>query len=184
MKRLLFAAALAAAAVPALATDVGVSVNIGQPGFYGQINIGNAPPPQLIYPQPLIIQQPRVVGRPIYLRVPPGHAKNWRKHCGRYNACGRPVYFVQDNWYNQVYAPRYRETHRDSYRDNNYRSDDRRDYRVQRDDRGERHGAMEQRGRDHEPRNGNGHGRGRDQEQRHDNGNGHGNGRGHDKNRD
>jgi len=27
---------------------------------------------------------------PVYLHVPPGHAKNWRKHCREYNACNRP----------------------------------------------------------------------------------------------
>ncbi len=46
--------------------------------------------------------------QPIYLRVPPGHRKNWRKHCLRYGACGQPVYFVGDNWYNNVYVPSYR----------------------------------------------------------------------------
>jgi hypothetical protein len=93
----------------AAAADVGVSVNISQPGFYGRIDIGQAPPPVLIYPQPIIIEQrPMVVARqPIYLRVPPGHERNWGKHCARYNACGQPVYFVQDNWYREVYAPRY-----------------------------------------------------------------------------
>jgi hypothetical protein len=44
-------------------------------------------------------------------RVPPGHAKHWNKHCRKYNACGQPVYFVQDRWYQQVYVPRYREIH-------------------------------------------------------------------------
>lgn len=111
MKRFLLAAAVAATAVPALATDVGVSITVGQPGFYGRIDIGNFPPPQLIYPQPIVIQPVPVgvVRQPIYLRVPPGHAKNWRKHCGRYNACGQPVYFVHDTWYNEVYVPRYRD---------------------------------------------------------------------------
>ena len=111
MKRFLFAAAVAATAVPALAADVGVSVTVGQPGFYGRIDIGNFPQPQLIYAQPIVIQPvPAGVGhQPIYLRVPPGHAKNWRKHCGTYNACGQPVYFVHDTWYNNVYAPRYRD---------------------------------------------------------------------------
>jgi len=47
------------------------------------------------------------------LRVPPGHQKNWKRYCGRYEACGRPVYFVRDDWYNNVYAPQYRERHRD-----------------------------------------------------------------------
>jgi hypothetical protein len=37
MKRLLCAGAMAVFVVPALA-DVGISVSVGQPGFYGQIN--------------------------------------------------------------------------------------------------------------------------------------------------
>ena len=39
----------------------------------------------------------------IPLYVPPGHAKNWGKHCGRYNACGRPVYFVKEEWVQEEY---------------------------------------------------------------------------------
>ena len=115
MNRLLIAAALAAATVPALAADVAVSVHVGQPGFYGRIDIGNFPPPRLLYPEPVIIQPVRVgvVRQPIYLHVPPGHAKDWRKHCRKYNACGQPVYFVQENWYNNVYVPRYRDGKRD-----------------------------------------------------------------------
>jgi hypothetical protein len=113
MKRFLFVAAVAAIAVPALVADAGVSVQIGEPGFYGSIDIGGFPQPQLIYPQPIVIQRVPVgvVREPIYLHVPPGHAKNWSKHCRKYNACGRPVYFVQDSWYNQEYVPRYRESH-------------------------------------------------------------------------
>ena len=101
MKRFLFVAAVAAIAVPALAADVGVSVQIGEPGFYGRIDIGGFPQPHLIYPQPIVIQRPPVgvVREPIYLHVPPGHAKHWRKHCRKYNACGQPVYFVQNSWY-------------------------------------------------------------------------------------
>ena len=112
--RFLCAVAATAAAVtaPAIAADVGVSVQVGEPGFYGRIDIGNLPQPQLIYPQPVVIQPVPVgvVYQPIYLRVPPGHAKNWRKHCSKYNACGQPVYFVQDRWYNNEYVPRYRES--------------------------------------------------------------------------
>ena len=97
------------------ATDVGVSVSIGQPGFYGRIDIGDYPypPPRVIYRQPRIVERVYIEREPIYLRVPPGHAKNWPKFCGRYHACGEPVYFVQDNWYNNDYAPRYREYHHD-----------------------------------------------------------------------
>jgi len=95
----------------AQAADVAVSVQIGQPGFYGRIDIGNAPQPELIYAEPVLIQRSPTRYAPLYLRVPPGHEKHWDKHCGRYNACGRPVYFVQDRWYNEVYAPDYRNRH-------------------------------------------------------------------------
>ncbi|RPI35074.1 MAG: hypothetical protein EHM67_14105 [Hyphomicrobiaceae bacterium] len=138
MKRFLIAVALAAATLPALAADVGVSVSIGDPGFYGRLDIGNYPPPQVIYRQPRVIQRVPMDRPPIYLRVPPGHAKHWSKNCHKYNACGERVYFVQDNWYNREYAPRYREQHRerrDMRRDE--RRDDRRDDRrdERRDDR-------------------------------------------------
>lgn len=113
MKIFLLVAAMAVTTTPALAADVGVSISVGQPGFYGRIDIGDFPQPQLVYPTPVIIRPapPNVVYQPVYLRVPPGHAKNWRKHCRKYNACGQPVYFVQDDWYNNEYAPRYREKH-------------------------------------------------------------------------
>lgn len=104
---------LAAGSAPALADDVGVSVSIGQPGFYGRITIGDYyPRPYLIYPEPVIIHRPwRGAYEPIYMHVPPGHARHWYKYCGHYGACGRPVYFVQERWYNDVYVPRYRESH-------------------------------------------------------------------------
>ena len=110
MNRLFLAAALALSA-PAYATDVGVSVSIGQPGFYGQINIGGYPAPHLIYPEPMVIERGIAPRPPIYLRVPPGHAKHWSKHCREYNACGERVYFVQDSWYQNEYVPRYQKQH-------------------------------------------------------------------------
>jgi hypothetical protein len=113
VKRLVLASLLTVAASVALAADVGVSISIGQPGFYGQIDIGNAPRPVLIYPQPVVIQRVQVVQpvQPIYLHVPPGHAKDWKKHCQKYDACARPVYFVKDDWYNNVYVPHYEQEH-------------------------------------------------------------------------
>lgn len=137
MKRFLFGAALATMmASSALAADVGVSVNIGQPGFYGRIDIGNAPPPRLIYAEPMIIQRPTVVyeRQPIYLRVPPGHEKHWDKNCRKYNACGQQVYFVQDSWYRNDYAPAYRASH--GPRGDRGDRGDRRDY----DNRNDGHG--------------------------------------------
>lgn len=98
---------LAAASTPVLASDLDVSVTLVQPRIYGRIDVGGYPPPQLVYPQPIIIERaPVVVARqPVYLHVPPGHAKNWRKHCRKYNACAQPVYFVREDWYDNVYAP-------------------------------------------------------------------------------
>ena len=93
----LAAALLALAAAPALAQVTTTIQGQLAPGVYGRVDIGNAPPP-LIYAQPIIIQRgPNYVqGQPVYLRVPPGHEKNWGKHCRKYNACGQPVYFVTE----------------------------------------------------------------------------------------
>lgn len=110
MKRFLFAAVLVIIAAPVLAANVGMSINVGQPGFYGPIDIGNYPTPQLIYRAPVIVQ-PVPMGmaaQPMYLRVPPNHRKNWRHHCRRYGACGQAGYFVRSDWYNNVYIPSYR----------------------------------------------------------------------------
>ncbi len=135
MKTKILAASLLALSSAAFASDVGVSINIGQPGFYGRIDIGDYPQPQVIYREPVIVQRPvRYVERaPIYLRVPPGHAKHWDKHCGAYNACGQRVYFVQDGWYQNQYVPQYRDRHGKGRHDE--RRDDRRD-----DDHGNGHG--------------------------------------------
>ena len=109
MKHYLLLAALAVTAGPALAGDVNVAVSVGEPGFYGQIVIGNAPPPPVIYARPIVVRQAPeyVAAPPIYLHVPPGHEKHWRKHCAEYNACGRPVYFVHHDWYEHEYVRRY-----------------------------------------------------------------------------
>ncbi len=106
LKKILLGAVGATALVTAMAADVGVSVHVTDPGFYGRVDIGRVPqPPQLIFPQPVIIQHPvRVQQSPIYLHVPPGHAKKWDKHCHKYNACGQPVYFVREDWFQQYYV--------------------------------------------------------------------------------
>src|ERR1017187_7508832 len=79
------------------------------PGVYGQVQLGNDPPPPLAYAQPVLIEPVPYAAppTPVYLQVPPGHAKNWREHCREYNACNRPVYFVRS----AEYAPGY--DHRD-----------------------------------------------------------------------
>ncbi|MEP7297875.1 MAG: hypothetical protein ABI702_16960 [Burkholderiales bacterium] len=104
MKKLI-ALALAAIAVGAAQAQPSVSISVHQPGVYGRINIGGLPPPALVLPQPVMIAPPAVVvhREPIYLYVPPAHQQNWRRYCGRYSACGQPVYFVQDRWVRERY---------------------------------------------------------------------------------
>ncbi len=125
MKLFLLAVLLAASTAPAHAADVGVSVSVGQPGFYGRIDSGDYPPPQLIYRQTRLIERDGVDRQPIYMHVPNRHARNLRRHCTRYNACDERVYFVRDNWYNREYVPRYRERNhnREDWRHDGRRED-------------------------------------------------------------
>jgi hypothetical protein len=123
----------------AVAGDVGISINIGEPGFYGRLDIGNFPQPEVIYTQPVLIERSDGYESrpPLYLRVPPGHEKHWRQHCREYNACGQPVYFVRDQWYRQTYAPQVRGHGQGHERDDhgNKHRDDHGD--KKRDDHGE-----------------------------------------------
>ena len=126
MKKLLAIAIALGTLAPAFAqTSVGVSIGINQPGVYGRIDIGNFPQPQLIYAQPILIAPPEryVQQQPIYLYVPPGHQKNWAKHCGRYNACGQPVYFVKEEWVRERYDEDHRSRDDRDDRDNGHGKD-------------------------------------------------------------
>jgi len=128
---------IAILSAPAFA-EVGVSIGIGQPGFYGRLDIGGYPPPQLMYRRPMAIERVPAGRPPVYLHVPPNHAKNWRNHCSEYDACGENVYFVQDNWYNREYAPRYRN--HDDQRPGGHRDDRQDEHRGgQRDQRDSGH---------------------------------------------
>lgn len=122
-------ASLAVFTAPAAQAQVVINGSVGgqiAPGVYGRIDIGGAPPPPVIYPQPVIIAPPPpppgviVAGRPgaapiapIYMNVPPGHAKKWHKHCHKYNACGVPVYFVRTPEYRGKHWERVEREHRD-----------------------------------------------------------------------
>jgi hypothetical protein len=135
--------ALSVSMAPALAADVGVSVSIGEPNFYGRIDIGDYPAPRVVYRQPvMVVEQGRVEARrsPVYLRVPPGHRRHWSKNCARYDACGQQVYFVDDRWYNDVYAPQYRERHgHGEHGHHRHHGDDRDDHGGDRDGRDHEH---------------------------------------------
>src|SRR5258706_16098313 len=79
MKQLMFAVAASMATAAAFAGDVGTLGGLGEPG-YGQIDIHKFPKPQVVFPEPVVIRQvdTGVAGEPVYLRVPPEHAKDWR----------------------------------------------------------------------------------------------------------
>ena len=102
---------LGAAGTAGADVDVGVSIAIGDPNFYGRIDIGDMPRPQIVLPEPIWVQPVAVRPAPVYMRIPPGHQKHWDKHCMEYNACGVPVYFVKDDWYSNTYAPAYKAKH-------------------------------------------------------------------------
>lgn len=125
------AVALLAGCAPARHVDVGVRAS-GEiaPGVYGRVDIRNRPPPPLVYAHPVIIVRPAqgVVVKPIYLHVPPGHARNWSKHCHRYDACRTPVYFVKSREYEPGYE-RQRKKGRRGDRDDDDDDDDRRERR-------------------------------------------------------
>jgi hypothetical protein len=110
MKILLFAAATVLATATAFAGDVGTLGGLGEPG-YGQIDIHKFPKPDVVNPDPVVVRSVdgSVAGEPVYLRVPPEHAKNWRKHCQKYNACDQRVYFIEETWYNKVYMQEMRK---------------------------------------------------------------------------
>jgi len=125
------------------------------PGVYGQVNIGNEPPPPVVYAQPMVIEPQYAPPPPIYLHVPPGHARNWRKHCHEYNACDRPVYFVRS----QEYDPDYQRHYQDHERE---RDMERQRWEDRERDQEREHG----RGRGHD---GDEHGHGHEGHDRHDN---------------
>jgi hypothetical protein len=77
------------------------------PGVYGRVDVANKPLPALVYEQPMFIERPDNAEHvePLYLHVPPEHAKKWAKYCDKYDACNRPVFFVKSAEYVPGYEP-------------------------------------------------------------------------------
>ena len=137
MKAVIAGLIAAGSATTALAGDVGVAVNINAPGLYGQISIGGGvPAPELLLPRPTIVVPARVVvgvppPEPLYLHVPPGHERHWAQHCREYNACNRPVYFVSEHWYHDVYTPHHAMHHEEERRELEHRHEEERERHVE-----------------------------------------------------
>lgn len=68
-----------------------------RPGVYGRIEIGKSAPPPVMYTRPVVASRtvPAPSVKPVYLYVPPGQVRKWERHCGKYQACDLPVYFVR-----------------------------------------------------------------------------------------
>ena len=193
MKSIVFGLALCASALPALA-QTNVSVSIGQPGFYGRVDLGDFVSRPVVYAQqPVIVTRgPAYIAEPVYLRVPVDHRRHWSRYCGRYGACGRQVLFVRDEWYRNTYVPRWREHHhprppvrvieRVEYRDHGRGPGPGRHEGWDRGhgpDRGHGRGPDRghDRGPDRGPDRGHGGGHGGGPDRGHDRGDGHGHGR-------
>jgi len=116
---LLAAVACAGLLAQAQAQEVRVGATItGEvvPGVYGQVMLGNRPPPPVVYGQPVIAEPAAAAQQlePIYLHVPPEHAHHWREHCREYGACNRPVYFVRSAEYEPGYRAHERHEQHDA----------------------------------------------------------------------
>ena len=76
-------------------TYIGASVSgVLAPGVFGRIDIGNlGGVPPLVSAQPVYVQPARGLA-PVYIYAAPYERANWRRYCGRYDACRAPVYFV------------------------------------------------------------------------------------------
>jgi hypothetical protein len=131
LKKLIGIALIGLTIGPVAAARAQVSVGVNVPGLYGRVDVGGYPtPPPVLYRQPVYVDRGPTPGEPLYLHVPPGQERHWRDHCREYDACGRPVYFVQHDWYRNVYARRGEHD----------RHDERGDERGGRDEHGGRDG--------------------------------------------
>ena len=145
MKRLLCSFALSLAFAAPAFSQIGISVNLGEPSFYGRIELGDAPAPRFINQEPIIIERGGEPQPPLYVHVPPGYERHWRRHCREYDACNRPVFFVTDDWYRNSYVRYYHERHggdrdhpegfhgRDDHNSDDHEADHRDEHRDDRD---------------------------------------------------
>ena len=129
---LMLGLALSAAAAQAQ-VYIGASVNgVLAPGVFGRVDIGTlGGTPPLYSAQPVYVQRvPQAA--PLYIYAAPYERANWRRYCGRYDACGAPVYFVNvgrdGRWARPI---RVANPPRPVYRDR----DDHRHWEGRRDDR-------------------------------------------------
>jgi hypothetical protein len=105
MKRFMGMAALAALTT---ASSGGGSLNAASTESpHGTVDVRNFSRPDLVSPHPVIIRfmSAQMLARALYLHVPQAHRTEWAGYCHFYQACGHPVYFVTEKWFDRVYRP-------------------------------------------------------------------------------
>ena len=102
LKRLLRLGAFTVGSSIALACQISfaqyINLTIGgqlAPGFYGELAIGNNPPPPVWNSQPVLVEPSAYNATLAYIYAPAEHINNWRFYCVQYNACQRAVFFVR-----------------------------------------------------------------------------------------
>lgn len=108
-------------AINANANDLGINVVLEgeiKPGVYGRVELNKNSHPALVYADPhiVVVDEHHHHKDPVYLHVPPGHAKDWAKHCHKYNACSRSVYFVKSEEYKKKH-----KKHKESKQDKKHK---------------------------------------------------------------
>ena len=123
--RAMYSAIISVLALGAFAPGAKAQVDINatisgevRPGVYGRVVVGEQRPP-LVYEQPVIVERVEAPPEPVYLHVPPEHARNWHRYCHEYQACNRPVYFVRSAEYEPGYRghEKHERRHHDGDRD-------------------------------------------------------------------
>lgn len=93
-------AASTAAASAALPAGAYHNVTTGgplRPDVYGRIEVRGQVPPPVIFKQPVVASSALDTPRrsPVYLYVPPGQVRHWKRNCAKWKACDVPVLFVR-----------------------------------------------------------------------------------------
>ncbi len=150
-KSLIAAAVLTVTMAGAAQAQAYANVTVGgafAPGVFGQISIGNNPPPPVVNVQPVIVGAPVYGAAPMYLHVAPEEYREWGRYCGRYHACGHPVHFVRVEQNN-----RWWDNHGEYLRGPSYYNLEearRIEQRRNRNDRHDRYERNDRRDRDHD----------------------------------
>jgi hypothetical protein len=112
MKRFMGMAALAALTTASSGGGNYIAASANSP--HGTVDVRRFPRLDLVSPHPVIVRfmSAQMLARALYLHVPQAHRAEWAGYCHFYQACGHPVYFVTEQWFEHVYRPMMEEEQR------------------------------------------------------------------------